>query len=112
MEQQSQQHFVTLIHPVKEGFLVHVIAHRIIVAVSCGLFLIGIILSNTPASACSRVLYKSKDGKCVIVGRNMDWQEDLRSNVWVFPRGVKRDGIATNNSVMDVQIRKSHRQRL
>lgn len=74
-------------------------AHRTIAAVSCGLLLIGIILSNTPASACSRVLYKSKDGKCVIVGRNMDWLEDLRSNVWVFPRGVERDGLAAKNSV-------------
>jgi hypothetical protein len=22
----------------------------------------------------------------------MDWQEDLQSNLWIFPRGMKRDG--------------------
>lgn len=74
-------------------------ANRIIIAASCGLLLAGIFLFSTPASACSRVLYKSKDGKFVVVGRNMDWLEDMRSNLWIMPRGVKRDGMATKNSV-------------
>ena len=29
----------------------------------------------------------------------MDWTEDLRSNLWVFPRGIKRDGLAAKNSL-------------
>ena len=74
-------------------------ANRIIVAVSCSLLLAGTVLFSLPASACSRVLYKSKDGKYVLVARNMDWAEDMGSNLWVFPRGVKRDGMATKNSV-------------
>jgi penicillin V acylase-like amidase (Ntn superfamily) len=56
-------------------------------------------LVSPRASACSRVLYTSKDGKYVLVGRNMDWTEDLRSNLWVFPRGIKRDGLAARNSL-------------
>jgi choloylglycine hydrolase len=30
----------------------------------------------------------------VITGRSMDWKEDLRTNLWVFPRGMQRDGAA------------------
>jgi penicillin V acylase-like amidase (Ntn superfamily) len=50
------------------------------------------------ASACTRVLYIAKDGT-VITGRSMDWGEDLKSNMWVLPRGMKRDGKGGNNSV-------------
>ena len=74
-------------------------ANRIVIAALCGLLVVGAFLLSPPASACSRVLYTSKDGKYVLVGRNMDWAEDLRSNLWVFPRGVKRDGMAAKNSV-------------
>lgn len=63
------------------------------------LLLAGIAFVGASASACSRVLYTSKDGKFILVGRNMDWAEDLRSNLWVMPRGVKRDGMAAKNSV-------------
>lgn len=49
--------------------------------------------------ACSRVLYKSNDGKFIVVGRNMDWAEDLESNMWIMPRGVKRNGLAAQNSL-------------
>jgi penicillin V acylase-like amidase (Ntn superfamily) len=49
-------------------------------------------------SACTRVLYIAKDGT-VITGRSMDWGEDLKSNMWVLPRGMKRDGMGGNNSV-------------
>ncbi len=44
-----------------------------------------------PSEACTRALYVSKDGT-VIVGRSMDWGEDMMSNMWVLPRGMKRDG--------------------
>lgn len=75
------------------------ISKRLMVAASCGLVFAGAVLFDTQASACSRVLYTSKDGKYVLVGRNMDWAEDLRSNLWVMPRGVKRDGMAAKNPV-------------
>lgn len=54
--------------------------------------------SLTPlADACTRVLWPTKMGN--IVGRNMDWFEDTRSNLWVFPRGLERDGLADKNSL-------------
>jgi choloylglycine hydrolase len=48
--------------------------------------------------ACTRALYVAKDGT-VIVGRSMDWGEDMMSNMWVLPRGMKRDGRGGKNTV-------------
>jgi len=45
----------------------------------------------SPAQACTRVVYLGEDGT-VITGRSMDWAEDMSTNLWVFPRGMKRDG--------------------
>jgi choloylglycine hydrolase len=36
-------------------------------------------------------------GRNVLVGRNMDWFEDMRSNIWVLPRGMERNGLAAKN---------------
>jgi choloylglycine hydrolase len=41
---------------------------------------------------CTRVLWSAGDQR-VLVGRNMDWKSDLRTNLWVMPRGVERTGI-------------------
>lgn len=47
--------------------------------------------SASMTHACTRALYLGKEGM-VITGRTMDWAEDMHSNIWVFPRGLKRDG--------------------
>lgn len=39
---------------------------------------------------CTRVMWPDADGS-VIVGRNMDFHQDLHTNLWKLPRGVKRD---------------------
>ena len=49
------------------------------------------------AGACTRAVYFGQDGT-VITGRSMDWKEDIKTNLWVFPRGMKRDGAAGPNS--------------
>ena len=54
--------------------------------------------SPGPTEACTRALYVAKDGT-VIVGRSMDWGEDMHSNMWVLPRGMKRDGRGGKNTV-------------
>ena len=51
-----------------------------------------------PASACTRSLYVGDDGT-VITGRNMDWKEDLASNLYIFPAGMKRDGASGPKSI-------------
>ncbi|OYX71467.1 MAG: hydrolase [Rhizobiales bacterium 32-66-11] len=47
---------------------------------------------------CTRTLYVGDDG-FVVTGRNMDWKEDMSSNLWVFPAGCARTGLAGANSL-------------
>ncbi len=47
--------------------------------------------SASEADACSRAVYFGQMGQTV-TGRTMDWQEDMQTNLWVFPRGMKQDG--------------------
>lgn len=55
--------------------------------------LAGSLLATTPAVACTRCMRAFADG-AVVVGRSMDWVEDPGSEMWVFPRGMKRHGNA------------------
>ncbi|WP_430388901.1 linear amide C-N hydrolase [Dyella sp. 20L07] len=54
-------------------------------------------IATDPSLACTRTLYVGADNT-VITGRNMDWSEDMASNLWVFPAGIQRDGNAGPNS--------------
>jgi len=51
-----------------------------------------------PPEACTRAVYLGTDGT-VITGRSMDWSEDMASNLWAFPRGIKREGAAGPKSL-------------
>lgn len=62
-------------------------------AVGAALAVLTLGLAGGPTQACTRVVYLGEDGT-VITGRSMDWAEDLATNLWVFPRGMKRDGAA------------------
>ncbi len=48
--------------------------------------------------ACSRVLW-SDSGQGVVVGRTMDWFEDTKTNLWILPRGMERNGGVGKNSM-------------
>ena len=48
------------------------------------------------AEACTRILYQGTNGM-VITGRSMDWKEDPASNIWIFPRGIERNGEVGKN---------------
>ena len=41
--------------------------------------------------ACTRVVYQGKDNT-VLTARSMVWKEDTRTKLWIFPRGMKRNG--------------------
>lgn len=43
------------------------------------------------ADACTRVVYEGPQ-QTVITARSMDWTEDLRTDLWIFPRGMERNG--------------------
>ena len=60
--------------------------------------LIAAAAASMPALACTRVLYVGADGD-VITARSMDWKSDIATNLWIFPRGMRRSGQAGPHSV-------------
>ncbi|MEA3452330.1 MAG: linear amide C-N hydrolase [Bacteroidota bacterium] len=51
------------------------------------------------AWSCSRILYETGNGT-YITGRTMDWNDpQLTTSLWVFPRGMARDGGTGKNSI-------------
>jgi choloylglycine hydrolase len=56
------------------------------------------LMASTTAEACTRFVYFGA-GDQVITGRSMDWRTDVGTNLWVFPRGMKRSGEAGPNSI-------------
>lgn len=54
--------------------------------------LLFVLLSNINISkACTRVVYQGPN-QTILTARSMDWKEDSRSNLWIFPRGIERNG--------------------
>jgi choloylglycine hydrolase len=47
--------------------------------------------ASNAARACSLALW-ADTGRSVVVGRNVDWIEDPKTDLWAMPRGVKRQG--------------------
>jgi choloylglycine hydrolase len=55
-------------------------------------------LVSSAAQACTRFVYLGANDQ-VITARSMDWKVDVGTNLWVFPRGMKRSGEAGPNSI-------------
>lgn len=55
-------------------------------------------LASPVAEACTRLVYHGANDQ-VITARSMDWKVDVGTNLWVFPRGMKRSGEAGPNSI-------------
>jgi penicillin V acylase-like amidase (Ntn superfamily) len=53
--------------------------------------------TNT-AFSCTRIL-KAGPGLATLVGRNMDWDADMQTNLWVYPEGLQRDGANASNAL-------------
>ncbi len=54
--------------------------------------------ASSAAEACTRFVYHGANDQ-VITARSMDWKTDVGTNLWVFPRGMKRSGEAGLNSI-------------
>jgi len=54
--------------------------------------------SARQSDACTRAVYQGPDGT-IVTGRSMDWAEETGTDLWAFPRGMKRDGAAGPTSV-------------
>lgn len=62
------------------------------------LFCTTMLLAGNVAEACTRAVYLGLDGR-YLTGRTFDWKDRITSNLWVFPRGIKRHGAAGPRSV-------------
>lgn len=63
------------------------------------LFAFALILCLSSAShACSRFTYTTQEGG-VVIGRSMDWMEDMQTDLWAFPAGISRIGSDAPNSI-------------
>ncbi len=71
------------------------ISHIALLAV---LVCIAITLEPVFTYACSRIVYLGPNNT-VITARSMDWKEDIKSNIWVFPRGMERRSESGPNSM-------------
>ncbi|MGJ1197703.1 linear amide C-N hydrolase [Sphingobacterium spiritivorum] len=56
------------------------------IGLACGLSLLP-----SSLDACTRLVYKGPSNT-VITARSMDWKDDIPANLWIFPRGMKRNG--------------------
>ena len=48
---------------------------------------------------CTRVVYFG-NGQRIVTGRSMDWKSEIGTNLWAFPKGVKRSGEAGPDSAV------------
>ncbi len=46
--------------------------------------------------ACTRVVYQGPQNT-TLTARSMDWKEDSKTNLWIFPRGMERSGEIGHN---------------
>jgi penicillin V acylase-like amidase (Ntn superfamily) len=56
------------------------------------------VMSASWADACTRVAYLGPDDN-VITARSMDWAVDVGTDLWIFPRGMQRNGEAGPHSL-------------
>ena len=63
--------------------------NRMALAISS--FVLAGLAAPTVAEACTRLVYKTGT-ETFITARSMDWYEDLGSDFWAFPRGMRGDG--------------------
>lgn len=62
------------------------------------LFTSLIMMVGSSAEACTRVVYHGED-QLIITARSMDWRDEIPANIWIFPRGMQRNGKAGKNSI-------------
>jgi choloylglycine hydrolase len=57
-----------------------------------------LILCSAHAEACTRIL-DANNSQAVLVGRTMDWYEDLQTNLVIYPQGIAREGMTEANPI-------------
>lgn len=58
----------------------------------------GPVVFSEAAHACTRLVYHGADNQ-IVTARSMDWKTSIDTNLWIFPKGMKRSGEAGDNSL-------------
>ncbi len=61
-------------------------------------FIVMMLHSQNETDACTRVVYKGPNNT-VITARSMDFSMEIPANLWLFPRGMARNGNVGDNAV-------------
>jgi len=56
------------------------------------------LLSTLETTACTRIVYQGPENT-IITARSMDWKDEIPANMWIFPRGMQRNGEVGPNSI-------------
>lgn len=62
------------------------------------LFIVAAPVFAAESKACTRVVYTGTDGM-VVTGRTMDWRDAIPTNLYLFPRGMRREGYPHGETV-------------
>lgn len=69
-----------------------------VLALVLGACVVGSVVAPPAAQACTRLVYIGPDNT-VLTGRSMDFSIDIPANLWIFPRGMDRNGEVGPNSI-------------
>lgn len=61
-----------------------------------GICALSLIISAVSASACT-LSYWAPEKQHALTGRNMDWFSEMGTRLWIFPRGLERNGQTAEN---------------
>lgn len=71
---------------------------KTVIFCAASIFTLIAIVAGTDTIACTRVMYQGPNGT-IITARSMDWKTEIPSNLWVFPRGMARNGAVGSKSL-------------
>ncbi|MCH5310718.1 MAG: linear amide C-N hydrolase [Prevotella sp.] len=61
------------------------------------IFAFALLLGIGEALACSRVVFLGRDN-LTLVGRTLDWRTPIPTNLYVYPRGMQKQGMPSGNT--------------
>ena len=61
------------------------------------IFVFALLFGCSSAFPCARVVYLGQDG-LTVVGRTLDWRTPIPTNLYVYPRGMQKQGMPSGNT--------------
>ena len=56
------------------------------------------LLGSADVRPCSRVVFQGRDS-LTVVGRTLDWRTPIPTNLYVYPRGMRKSGMPSGNTL-------------